>query len=398
MLIKPNSMAFTVMLAGLTALPPLSIDMNLPAIPPIEAAFGLEPGQGALTLSLFLLGFAFAPLIGGPVTDRFGRKPTLLVALFFNTAAAWGCVMAGSFDLLLVFRMLQGTAAGVCILMPLAVVKDTLIGADARRQLSRIMFVVGLAPLLAPIIGSWVLSISGWRSIYGVQGGLGILLFFGVGAGFAETLCPEQRLALNFRQIANSYKAVFTNRTFWSFAIPMALSFGCMFAYIAGSPGLLLGKLNLSAQSYSFVFALTAFGLMIASYISSWLGRIGVSPRSIISPGLVLMAAAAGGALMLALSQSIQVVTIVPLLFTVMFCFGLIQPNAMAEAVNPFSHIAGTASGVVNALQMLAGSISSAFVTFLGGFLDPGLAMTGVMACTVLLAGGFYVNLKSGSE
>ncbi|MEX0760544.1 MAG: MFS transporter, partial [Tistlia sp.] len=130
-------MGYTALLASLSALPPISIDMNLPAIPAIEASFGEPSGQGALTLSLFVTGFLIAPLVGGPLADRFGRRPALLGALLAFSLASLACAAAPTFLTLLLARFVQGTVAGLGVVLPLAIVRDVFEGASARRRLSQ---------------------------------------------------------------------------------------------------------------------------------------------------------------------------------------------------------------------------------------------------------------------
>ncbi|SHL05789.1 MFS transporter, DHA1 family, bicyclomycin/chloramphenicol resistance protein [Desulfatibacillum alkenivorans DSM 16219] len=394
--IKPQSLLYTGMLAGLASLPPLSIDMNLPAIPAIEASLGVASGQGALTFSLFLLGFAIAPIVGGPVADRFGRRPTLLLSLLFTSIAAFSCMIAPSFRTLLIFRLIQGIASGICILLPLAIVRDTLSESEAPKLLSRIMLVVAVAPLIAPIIGAWVLSWSDWRTIHAVQGGLSTLLLLLTAMGFEETLEEDRRTPLSMRQIGSAYAEIATSKTFLGFSFLMAFTFGCMFSYISGSPGLLQVQLGLSENLYSLVFAFTSFGIMCGSYISYRLGKRDVPARSIINRGLACMVVAVAAALVLVLNGFVHLETMAPALFLIMMCAGTIQPNCMAEAVAPLPHIAGTASGALNSLQMFIGSAASACVTFLTGYFTPALAMMISMACSIALAFAVYHGLRTG--
>jgi len=391
--IKQSSFSYSVILAGISALPPLSIDMNLPAIPDIEAAFHLAKGQGSLTFSLFLLGFSMAPLLGGPLADRYGRRVTLLVALFVNTLAAFGCSLAGVFHFLLFSRFLQGIACGVCVLLPLAIVRDTYCGALARKKLSVIAFVGGVAPLVAPILGSWVLVFRGWAAIYGVQAGLGLALFCLVAWGIAETLPVDKRKALNLRGMAAGYKAIFTSPRFLAFSLALAFCFGCMFSYIAGSPGLMIGELHLSEQAYSLAFALTSCGVLVGALVSGILGRWEVHASRIIAVSLTCMTIIVAAIFCVTWLGLTALPLLLPLLFCVMGCFGLIMPNAMAEAVGPWGHMAGAASGAINSLQMLIGAGASAMPTLLAGFLPPGKAMGASMLCAVLFAAGCYVVL-----
>lgn len=394
MSLRTDSFLFTLLIAGLSTLPPLCIDMNLPAIPALESAFQVAQGQGALTFSLFLLGFSIAPIMGGPLADRYGRRPTLLISLLFVSLAAFACMLKASFHFLLLARLIQGTAAGVCILIPLAVIRDTLSGSAARRKLSGIMLIGGLAPLLAPIIGSVVLTLLGWRAIYGMQGALGVVLLVAVFFGLPETLPAERRIPLNPRQLATGYKTIFTDRDFCGIAFPQAFGFGCLFSYIAGSPGFLVEELHLSEQMYSLVFAGTSAGLVVGSMISGFLGRREVHARPIIAADLAGMVLAVCCILFFTWGNGTSLPQLFPLLLAVMVCFGMMLPNTMSEAVSNWESMAGTASGAINSLQMFVGAGASALVSGLAGALPPGQTMSLSMACSIFLAAGIYWGLR----
>lgn len=386
MSLRPNSTAYTVILAGISALPPLSIDMNLPAIPDIESSFGVAQGQGSLTLSLFLLGFSLAPILGGPVSDSCGRRRTLIAALALNTLAAFGCMLGVSFQFLLASRLLQGVACGVCVLVPLAILRDVFAGAEARKKLSAIMFVGGVAPLVAPILGGAVLLFSGWRMIYAVQCCMGLALLCLVAMGVAETLPPEKRNGVNPGAILRNYRAIFSSPRFLGLALGQAFCFGCMFSYISGSPAYMLGELHLSEQQYSLMFACTSCGVMAGATVSGVLGRWEVPSRRVIAGGMTVMTVTTLAIFALVWSGVTGGVFLVPLLFVVMGCFGLLLPNVMSEAVAPWGHMAGAASGAINSLQMVVGALASALVPLLAASLAPSKAMATAMLCAALLA------------
>ncbi len=398
MTFKQNSMTYMVILAGISMLPPLCIDMNLPAIPDIESAFSIAQGQGSLTLSLFLLGFSVAPIIGGPLSDRFGRRPTVLTALMLNTIAAMCCTLEFSFNFLLFSRLVQGLASGVCVLAPLAILRDIYSGAGARTKLSIIMLVGGVAPLIAPIFGGGILIFAGWRSIYGLQGLLSLILFILIAIGVRETLPKDRRNSIHVGNIARGYRTLFSDPHFLGFALPQALGFGCIFSYIAGSPALMLGEMHLSEQSYSLIFAFTSFGIMVGSTTSGVLGRKEISVRRIISTSLSLMALSVMAIFVLTWTHNDSLLMLLPFLFLVMTCFGTAQPNAMSEAVAPWGHMAGAASGAMNSLQMFMGAIASAVAPILTQIWSPGEAMSLSMLCAALLALGTYFVMGQKSK
>ena len=391
--LKPSSLLFTIMLAALSALPPLSIDMNLPAVPLIEADFGVEAGRGVLTLSLFLLGFSLAPIIGGPMADRFGRRNTLLVSIVINGVGAFGSSLAPAFGLLLASRMLQGAAAGVCLVVPLAIVRDAFDAQTGRLQLSRIMTVVGLAPLLAPMAGSAVLAVADWRAIYVAQGMFAIFLFLYVIFGLAETLPHDQRVALHPRQLTRSYKAILTNRTFLGFAIGFSFCFGCMFAYISGSPGVFIVGLGLTEQEFAWAFACTSAGLILGAWTSGRISKRDVSPTGIVITALGVMTLAALGVLAMTLTGNVHTYTLLPLVCVITFCFGVSSPSATHKAIEPLPQVAGSASGALSSMRMFVGSAASALVTFLGAYYPAATAMAVAMVICVVLALVIHVLL-----
>ncbi len=391
---KTNGYVYTGILAGISALPPLSIDMNLPAIPDIERSFGAAQGQGSLTLSLFLLGFSVAPVIGGPLTDRYGRRGVLLVALTLLTLAALCCAVPPSFDLLLAARLAQGVACGVCVLVPLAILRDTQTGDAARRKLSVIMLVGGVAPLAAPILGGGILLFAGWQAIYAAQTVMGFALLVLVAYGVAETLPPGNRNAIDLKTIAAGYRTIFGSRLFLAPALTQALCFGCMFSYISGSPSFMLRELGLSEQHYSLVFACTSLGVMVGAALSGILGRWEVPSRRVISLGLLGMFAATIAVFVLTWGGMDRIALLIPTLFIVMASFGVIPPNSMSEAVAPFQRTAGAASGAINSLQMLVGALVSAMVPLLAKSLTPGRAMGASMLAAILLAAGCWLLFR----
>ena len=397
-MVKPHSSGFTAFLGALSALPALSIDMNLPGVPAIESSFQAAPGRGALTLSFFFMGFALAPILGGPVADRFGRRPVLLGGLFAFSVAAVACAAAPSLAALLLFRAVQGAAAGICVTLPLAIVRDLLEGTEARHRLSQITAVVGVAPLLAPILGSWAIMLSGWRAIYAAQAVTGLVVMSVVILQFAETLPEDRRQRLNLRYLFRNYGRVLGSRAFLGFALVYALGFGCLFAYIAGSPTVLMRSIGLSDQVFSIVFGVTSLSLILGSVVSARLSTAQAPSRRIIAVCLALMVVSAGCALAVAWIGPVRLFTIMPPIAVIVFCFGLLAPTVTHEAIRPLPDIAGAAAGVLRSLQMLVGAGAGALVTLIVDYTRPPLAMACIMVASALGALIIYIALLGWSE
>lgn len=391
MLIKPQSLAFTLFLGALSALAPLSIDMGLPGIPAIEDSFAGASGQGALTLSLFLAGFAISPSICGPLSDRYGRRWPLMVGLSLFAASAAASAYAPSFQALLFFRLLQGLAAGACVVMPLAMVRDLFDGAKSLSLLSQMSAVLGMAPLLAPILGGWVMVVSDWRMIYLAQAAIGFALLIVTLTSCAESLPAERRRSLSLGQLVSSYITVLADKRFVGFSLVYAFGFAGMFSYISGSASVLMGELGLSETTFSLVFAATSCGILFASLLSNTLSKRYVSAIKLMDAGLGLMLAGVISLFGLTILGQVHLFTIAPLVCVVIFSFGLITPSTNHEALQGLGHVAGSAAGILRCMQMLFGAMASGLIAALEPIGNPALNMAGLMLVFAFLAGAAYL-------
>lgn len=392
MRINPHSRAFVVLLGALSAIPPISIDMGLPGITAIESAFPDAANRGALTLSLFLLGFAGTPMIAGPLADRFGRRPAMLAGLALLSLGAAACAVAPDFTVLLACRLLQGIGAGVCVALPLTMIRDLFDGAAARVKLSHVTAVLGLSPLLAPVLGGWVMSLAGWRAIFAAQGAMGLVLLAVAFFGVAETRRDGHRRSLRPRQIAAGYATVLSNGRFLTCSLIFALSFGAVFAYISSSSAVLMEMLGLSENQFSLAFACTAMGVIVGSVTSGAVSRRGVSSGRILAFGITGIAAAAVVLVALSLTGHIRVVTLIPVAAFMIFCFAMSAPAATQEALQPLPHVAGMAAGVARSIQMALGALVSGLVAAFMGRVAPDLTMALLTAaCAALLVVVFVV-------
>lgn len=381
---SPDRPAFVVFLGALSALPPLSIDMGLPGIPAIEAHFTDAAGHGALTLSLFLAGFATAPLVCGPLADRFGRRATMAVGLFALACAAGACAFAQGFSVLLACRLVQGIAAGACVILPLAIVRDVFDGADARHHLSRITAVVGLAPMLAPVLGGWVMAMGGWRAIYAAQALCGLVLLAVTLTSFTETLPAARQRRLSPKELLAGYALVLRDRAFRGNTLLYAFAFACMFSFISSAPAVLMGRLGLSPNVFAIVFGISSCGTLLGSLLSGRLNARGVSGAAMVNRGVAGLFVSALALLVVALTGAAHVWTIVPPVAAAIFCFGVIGPSANHDALHGLSQVAGSASGVLRCTQMVMGALASALVAWLAPLGAPLSTMAGLMTAAGL--------------
>jgi DHA1 family bicyclomycin/chloramphenicol resistance-like MFS transporter len=392
MRIKPNSISFTLLLGLLAALPPLSIDMGLPAFAKIATSLSASPASVGLTLSLFMLGYAVAQLAFGPFSDRYGRKPVLLIGCLLFALASAACTIAPSIDVLLTWRFFEGAGAGAGMTLMLAMVRDLFEGATARAQLSYVNLVITVAPMIAPTIGGGVVAIASWRFIYGLLSVGGFVLVLTIAFGLGESIKSLDVNALQPRRLIENYLRVITNRVCLGYALVNALSFGCMFAYVAGSPLVMLKVLGVSTTTYGLLFASTAIGIMVGSFLNGRLNTHGVSSARLLYVGLMLAATSAVALVLVTVTGAAQVTTLMPLLILNTFCYGLVAPNAMHNAIQPVPEIAGIAAAVVGFLRMLGGALASALI----GFLFDGHtanAMSEVMALFAISALAIYASI-----
>jgi DHA1 family bicyclomycin/chloramphenicol resistance-like MFS transporter len=367
-------------LASLAALPPLSIDLALPALKEISINLHASLGAVGLTLSLFMAGFAGAPLVYGPLSDRFGRRPVLLVGVTIFAAGGIAATLAPSISLLLIARFFEGAGAGVGLPMAFAIIRDLFEGPAARTKLSYMLMVSTLAPVLAPSLGAIILSVAGWRSIYGLLAGGGLLLVSAVAFGFSESHPVTRPQGPLFGQVMMGYKALFRSRVGMGFALVFGLSFGVLFAFISGSPLVFMGHFGVSAHLYGFIFAACAGGISAGAFIDTRLSGRGISGTYPLRAGFAIYLIASVTMLGLEIAGQAGVFNLLPLLVLSAFAYGLISPNASLGTMQALPEIAGIASAILTSLQMFVGVIASAVVA-------AAYATAGVLAMLVPMFG-----------
>lgn len=385
MRIRPTSAGFTLLLGSLVALPSFGIDTNLPALTAIGSTLDVTPSDAGLTISVFMLGFALAPLIYGPASDRYGRKPVIQFACLLFALGAAGCAMARSLPTLLVWRIVQGAGAGASMTITFAIVRDLFDGQVARMKISYIAMTTMTVPMLAPTLGIALMTLGGWQAIYAVLAGVGALLLLVVLLGLSETARLAGVNRLTPATVAHDYIRVLTHPRCVGYLVINASTFGSLFAYVSASSLFLVNVVGLGLHQYGFVFAMTSFGIMAGAFLSGRLNRLGVSHSHLLAFGLVLAAAATLLLLFMALAAWMPLMPVISLLVLSNLAFGLIMPNAMERAMEPLPQIAGAAGAVMGCVQMAMGAAVSGLVAvFQAG--HSALSMTGLMALCALLA------------
>lgn len=366
------------LLGAIIALAPLSIDLYLPSLPTIQQTLGGDAAQAQLTLSTYFLGLALGQLIYGPVSDRIGRRKPLYFGLALYAIAALGCAFATNIDSLIALRFLQalGGCAGMVIVR--AVVRDLYTQQEMARVLSMLLLVMGIAPILAPVIGSWIFVAFGWQTVFGVLAVYGLGCLFMAAKYLPETLAtPGEALQLN--RVLKGYGRMLRHRRFMGYALSGGIAQASMFAYIAVSSFVFIEIYTLTPTQYGLLFGVNAFGLILGSQINNWMLTRYRSERVLRS---ALLAYAFFG-LVLAGLVSTDIGGLPGVLIPLWCCIaslGFTFPNSTAAALAPFGDRAGMAAALLGTLQYGLAAIASGVVAHLHDGTAQPMALT-IAAC-----------------
>ena len=354
-----------VLLGGLTAFGPLSIDMYLPGLPAIARDLSASESVIQLTLTACLIGLALGQVVAGPVSDALGRRRPLLVGVAGYAIASLLCALAPSAPALVGLRLLQGLTGAAGIVIARAIVRDMYSGSAAARYFSRLILIMGLAPILAPVLGGQVLRFTSWHGIFVVLAGISLLLLVGAAAGLPETLPVARRREGSLVDTGRTFRRLAKDSLFVGYALSGGLAFGAMFAYIAGSPFVLQGIYHVSPQTFGLIFGANALGFVITSQVNgSLVSR--VPPERLLLGGLIV--GATGGLSLLAVVAigGLGLGAVVPPLFVLVSSIGFVVPNAIALALSRHPEAAGTGSALLGLIQSGVGAIGAPLVGIAG--------------------------------
>ncbi|WP_235999811.1 Bcr/CflA family multidrug efflux MFS transporter [Qaidamihabitans albus] len=378
----PGTARYALVLGGLTAFGPLSVDMYLPALPSMAADLQSSDATLQLTLSSFIVGLALGQLVIGPLSDAVGRRKPLLIGIAIYVAASVLCALSPSAELLIAARAVQAIGAAAGIVVARATVRDLFSGTAMTKFFSMLMLVTGLAPILAPVIGGQVLNWTSWRGVFLVLTAFGALLLAVAAFALPEPLPAHLRSPARLGSVLRTYAGLLRDRVFLGYALSAGMIFAAMFSYIAGSSFVLQGVYGLSPQQYSLVFGLNGVGIMVAGQVN---GRIvgRVRERTLLATGLFAATAGSAGLVAAALFD-LGLAGLLPPLFVVVSSIGLIMPNTNSLALADHPRSAGSASALLGVLQFVIGGAASPLVG-LGGD-DSALPMASIMASFGLLS------------
>jgi DHA1 family bicyclomycin/chloramphenicol resistance-like MFS transporter len=391
---RPDSAPVTALLAGLAAMAPLSVDMPLPALPRIADGLGAEVAATQLVISAFLLGFAVAQLAYGPLSDRYGRRPVVLGGLALYLVAGIACAVAPSIDWMIGGRFAQGLGACAAPVVARAVVRDLHDGVRAARILSLLATGMSLAPILAPIVGAYVVIGFDWRAVFVVLALSAAVLIAATGTMLGETNRGIGGAPLSLGRMLANYWRILTLNRFAVFAVPIGGLAAGLLSFLSGAPFVLIQLYGVGADGFALCFAIVMAGQISGAILSARLGgRLGVERAVLVGLGI----AAAGGVLLAGLAWAgvTGVAAFIGPMAVFMLGNGFLQPNATAGALQPFPHIAGSASALIGFIQFASGALAG---VLMGHLYNDSARPVATMICFFsLLAGlGHIVVRRAG--
>jgi len=373
------------LLGYLSAVGPLATDMYLPGLPSIEASFGTVTGAGQITLAAWLAGLAVGQITQGTLSDRFGRRGPLMAGMVLYLLATIGCATANSMTGLALWRVVAAIGGSAGMVIPRAMVRDYATGNRAARMMSQQMLVMGVAPILAPALGGFLLTVTGWRGIFWFQAGFGLIGLGLILAYLPDSLAPEHRIRLDLAALITRYRSILVERSFQAHTLVAAAMATAVFAYLGGAPVIYIEMYGLTPvqtgmmfgiNGASFILITQLNGLIVHRFGSLRLLQIGVFLFATMSFFVVLAAVTGFGGL----------VGIAIPITLMLSATGLIAPNTAVGALMRHAHQAGSASALLGTLQYGMGALGGTLVTLIAdGTARPMALMVGIALVMALV-------------
>ncbi|WP_338778065.1 multidrug effflux MFS transporter [Streptomyces sp. DG1A-41] len=390
---RRTGLLVTFLLGSLTAVPPLAMDMYLPALPEVTRSLHSPAATVQLTLTTCLAGMALGQLVVGPMSDRWGRRRPLLAGLGVFVVATVLCALAPTVELLVAFRLAQGLAGAAAIVIARAVVRDLYDGMAMARFFSTLMLISGVAPIVAPLIGGQILRVTDWRGVFVVLTVIGILIGALVWTKLPETLPPAQRHSGGVGEALRAMRGLLADRSFAGYTLTGGFAFAALFAYISASPFVIQEIYGASPQTFSLLFGANSVGLVLVGQINGkvLVGR--VSLDRVLGVGLTIVITAATALLLMSLGVfgEVGLAPVAVALFVLMSAMGITLPNTQALALMRTKHAAGSASALLGTSSFLIGAIASPLVGVAGE--DTAVPMAVVQLAAALVALACFVGM-----
>jgi MFS transporter, DHA1 family, multidrug resistance protein len=370
----------------LSAIGPFAIDMYLPALPDIGRSLHADTGAVQMSLTVFFIALSLGQSIYGPLSDMIGRKAPLYLGLALFSISSIGCALAPSVGVLIAFRFLQGIGACAGMVIPRAIVRDLHTGVDATRLMSLLMLVFSISPILAPLTGSFVIQLGGWRAVFWA-----VLIAAVVGCAIlgtlSETRPPAERARSTIRGAVAAYGLLLRDRHFLGLAFIGAFGISSFFVYLSNSPFVLIEHYHLSPRLYSVYFSVNAASFFAVAQFTGWLAaRFGL--RRLVRGAVIIYATVMLALLAVFASGVDNLYVLAAFLFVGYGCLGLVIPTTGVLALEEHGEIAGTASALIGTIQFVTGAVLMLLVgSFLNGTALPMIAgIAGCAAVALVLA------------
>ncbi|OGT70187.1 MAG: hypothetical protein A3I78_05570 [Gammaproteobacteria bacterium RIFCSPLOWO2_02_FULL_56_15] len=347
-----------IMLGMIVAIGPLSIDMYLPGMPAIQESLNSSAGQVQLTLSSFLIGYAIGQLIYGPISDRYGRKPVLLSGITIFALTSMLCAVASNIETLIFLRFLQAAGGGAGVVLARAIVRDYFPADQTARLLSLISIVTLGAPIIAPILGGYLVVWAGWRSIFWTLTGIGILYLLMVSFGIRESHPPEKRKQLDLVTTLHVYLEIVRHRRSLGYILSSSLSATAIFAYIASAPFVFIEIYGVRPDNFGYLYGFITTGLILCAIANSRLViQVGLD-RMILYGHLMRMS----GVLILIVLSLSPAGGLTGIVIALLLCVSptiIININSAAGLLHAFPQYSGTSSSISGATMFAGGALSA---------------------------------------
>jgi MFS transporter, DHA1 family, multidrug resistance protein len=363
--IRPPDWLIVLLLGALSVVTPFAIDMYLPAFSLVAATFHISTAAISWSLSTYFIGFASGQILYGPLLDRFGRKRPLYVGMFVFILASLGCAYAPSIQRLIALRFLQALGGSVAQVGSIAMVRDFFPPDASAKIFSLLFLIIGLSPLLAPTVGSMLMSWLGWRAIFLLLASIAAAVLIAVFFMLPEGHTPDRSISLKPQPILKEFFVILKQPQFRTYAFAGAFSFAGLFAYVTGSPLVFMDGFHVSAKTFGVIFACVTMGFIAGNQVNLFLLR-SFSSQQIFFRALetqVLIGLLFVGGMFLGWWG---IAATLVLFFTFLSVLGLTYPNAAALALAPFSRNMGSASALLGFIQMGTGAIISTGIGFFG--------------------------------
>jgi len=386
---------FLILILGLlTALSPFSIDMYLPGFPAIAKALHTTTAEVARSLSSFFIGLAFGQLLYGPLMDRFGRKKPLYFGLALYIVVSVGCFSATSINTLIMLRFMQAIGACAAGVAAMAMVRDIFPVKDNAKVFALLVLVLGASPMIAPTVGSYLTAAFGWQSVFIMLLSIAALMLIAVIFALPESYKPDTSYSLKPLPIIKSFLSVLTVPQFYTYAITSSLAFAGLFAYVAGSPAVFMEYFHVNGKVYGWIFAFLSIAFIGSSQLNNVLLKYFRSERIVIV-ALIGQAIVAVFYLIESYNGWFGLSGTLAMIFLILCGVGIINPNASALSLAPFSKNAGTASSLMGAMQLGIGAFAtysvSLFTTISPFSMAVIISISSIIALCILLVGRRFI-------